>query len=97
MDTTTDKGFPEKVPVIELNRADEKVQYLPHCGLYHPMKPGKIRVMFDCSAEYRAIWLNDALLQSPDKMNNLLRFLMRLCEEKDAVIGDLECMYCQVQ
>ena len=27
-----------------------KVNYIPHQGVYHPKKPGKIRVVFDCSA-----------------------------------------------
>ena len=27
-----------------------KVNYVPHHGVYHPKKPDKIRVAFDCSA-----------------------------------------------
>ena len=30
--------------------ASGKTWYLPHNGIYHPNKPGKIRVMFDLSA-----------------------------------------------
>ena len=29
-----------------------RVNYVPHHGVYHPKKPGKIRVVFDCSARY---------------------------------------------
>ena len=29
-----------------------KVNYVPHHGVYHPKKPDKIRVVFDCSASY---------------------------------------------
>lgn len=36
--------------------------YLPHHGVSHPCQPGKIRVVFDCSAEIRGISLNKELL-----------------------------------
>ena len=28
-----------------------KVWYIPHHTVFHPSRPGKIRVVFDCSAE----------------------------------------------
>ena len=30
-----------------------KTWYIPHHGIYHPKKPGKLRVVFDCSAKYK--------------------------------------------
>ena len=65
-------------------RGDErigKVNYIPHHGVYHPKKPGKIRVMFDCSARYAGTCLNQALLQGPDLTNNLLGVLCRFRQE----------------
>ena len=41
------KGYARRVPESELGRDDGKVWYLPHHGVYHPMKPNKIRVVFD--------------------------------------------------
>ena len=32
--------------------------YIPHHGVYHPNKPGKICVVFDCSAEFKGASLN---------------------------------------
>lgn len=29
--------------------------YIPHHGLCHPRKPGKLRVVFDCSARYKTL------------------------------------------
>jgi hypothetical protein len=37
--------------------------YIPHHGVYHPKKPDKLRVVFDCAARYRGTALNDHLLK----------------------------------
>ena len=29
-----------------------KTWYIPHNGMYHPSKPGKVCVIFECSAEF---------------------------------------------
>lgn len=34
---------------------DEECWYLPTFGVYHPQKPGQIRVVFDSSAPYQGI------------------------------------------
>ena len=47
-----DKGYARKVPV-DLQKSRNVKWYIPHHGVYHPHKPGKIRVVFDCSAKYR--------------------------------------------
>jgi len=55
------KGYAEKILKGEV-RQDEKVCYLPHYGVFHPQKPNKIHVVFDCSAEYKGEALNKHLL-----------------------------------
>ena len=47
-----EKGYARKVKVEELPHQDGKFWCLPHHGVYHPPKPGSIRVVFDCSACY---------------------------------------------
>ena len=55
-----DSGYAERVPEIpELERTTtdqartkRNVWYIPHYGVYHPNKSDKIRVVFDCAAEY---------------------------------------------
>ena len=40
---------------------DGKVWYLPHHSVYHPNKPNTIRVVFDCSAHFKGLSLNNLL------------------------------------
>ena len=57
------KGYAEKVPS---HSAEEgKVWYIPHHGVYHPKKPGKIRVVFDCSSRFHGTSINDDCSQVP--------------------------------
>ena len=48
-----------------------KLWYLPHHPVFHPQKPSKVRVVFDCAARFRETSLNDQLLQGPDLTNNM--------------------------
>ena len=59
MSNVIQAGFAEPVPPSELERKDGKAWYIPHHGVYHPKKPDKIRILFDCSAEFKGESLND--------------------------------------
>ena len=89
-------GYAEPVPAEELTIAEGRTWYIPHHGVYHPKKPGKIRVFFDCSTEYRGEVLNRHLLQGPDLTNNLTGVLCRFRQEPVLVSCDIESMYHQV-
>ena len=69
-------GYAERVPDDELMQDNGDVWFLPHHGVYHPKKPDKIRVVFDCSAEFKGESLNRHLLQGPDLTNNLVGVVM---------------------
>ena len=69
--------------------------YIPHHGVYHPKKPKKIRVVFDCSAQFETTSLNSHLLTGPDQMNSLSGILWRFREKPVAVVGDIEKMFHQ--
>lgn len=71
----------------------EECWYLPIFGVYHPQKPGKIRVVFDSSAQFEGISLNDTLLSGPDLNNTLLGVLLRFRREQVAVTVDVEQMF----
>ncbi|XP_047674812.1 uncharacterized protein LOC125145551 [Tachysurus fulvidraco] len=67
--------------------------YIPHQGVYHPRKPNKIRVVFDCSAKYNGTALNDHLLSGPDLTNGLTGVLCRFRKYPIAVICDVEMFH----
>lgn len=69
--------------------------YIPHHGIYHPKKPTKLRVVFDCSAKHKGTSLNDHLLQGPDLINNLTGILLRFRQHPIALMCDIEKMFHQ--
>ena len=88
-------NYAERVPQNRLDVEDGKINYVPHTGIYHPKKPGRIRVVFDCSARFNGISLNDHLLQGPDQTNNLLGILCRFRQERIAFLTDIKGMFHQ--
>ena len=52
--------------------------YLPHHGVRHPSKPGKVRIVFDCSVNFAGACLNNKLLSGPDLINQLAGVLLCL-------------------
>ena len=60
-------------------------------------KPGKVRVVFDCAAQYQGVSLNSQILKGPDYMNNLIGVLMRFRQDQVAIAADVEAMFHQVR
>ncbi len=92
MEETINKGDAEPAPTTS---AGETEWYLPHHGIYHPRKPDKLRVVFDCSAKFHGVSLNDTLLTGPDLINPLVGVLCRFRKEAVAIICDIERMFYQ--
>ncbi|XP_033727618.1 uncharacterized protein LOC117316950 [Pecten maximus] len=67
--------------------------YLPLFGVYHPKKKDKIRGVFDSSAVYDGVSLNNVLLKGPDLTNSLIGVLMRFRQGAVAISGDIESMF----
>ena len=88
------KGYAEEVP-----ESDDKVVtwYIPHHPVFHPMKPDKVRIVFDCASKYKGQSLNDVVLQGPDLTNKLVGVLLRFRQERIAIIADIEAMFHQVR
>ncbi|XP_072564870.1 uncharacterized protein, partial [Paramormyrops kingsleyae] len=72
---------------------EDECWYLPIFGVYHPQKPGQIRVVFDSSAQYCGVSLNDILLTGPNMNNSLVGVLMRFRRELVAVTADVQQMF----
>ena len=89
-----ENGHAERIPASSSNRKDGRVWYIHH-GIYHPKKPDKIRVVFDCSATFGGESLNNHLLQGPDLTNKLIGVLCRFHIEQIAIICDIEKMFFQ--
>ncbi len=92
MNRMIDNGHAEIVPDAEQHLAK---WYLPHHGVYHPKKPGKLQVMFDASCQFRDHCLNDNLLPGPDLINSLVGILLHFRKERIAIMCDIEQMFHQ--
>ena len=57
------KGYVRK---SKTEAASGRIWYLSHRGIYHPNKPGKIRIVFDLSTDYKGRCLHRELLSGPD-------------------------------
>lgn len=90
------KKYAEVIPCEQLEKADGRVWYIPHHGVYHPKKK-TLRVVFDCSASYQGTSLNSELLQGPDLTNSLVGALVRFRLEPVAVMADIRSMFHQVR
>ena len=71
MNDLLEQGYAVPVPEQDIHRSDDKVWYLPHHPVINPNKE-KIRIVFDCAAEYRGISLNSRVHQGPDLTNKLV-------------------------
>ncbi|XP_073258669.1 uncharacterized protein [Porites lutea] len=81
----------------EALRRSQRTWYLPHHGVFHPQKQGKIRVVFDVASLHDGVSLNNQLLQGPDLTNNLLGILLRFRQYPKALVADIEGMFNQVK
>ncbi|XP_063397214.1 uncharacterized protein LOC134681506 [Mytilus trossulus] len=85
-----ENGHAELAPELDNN---SECWYLPIFGVYHPKKPDQLRAVFDSSAKYGGVSLNDVLLSGPDLANSLIGVLMRFRKDQVAVIGDIRQMF----
>lgn len=87
-----ESGAAEEAPSVD---AGTKTWYLPLFGVYHPKKPDKIRGVFDSSAAFEGVSLNDVLLSGPDLCNSLLGILLRFRKDTYPITADIEQMFYQ--
>ena len=92
LETYQDKGYIRKV--LPEDEKPDQVWYLPHFPILRPDKTTtKIRVVFDASAKYEELSLNDFLLQGPKLQNDLFAVLLRFRRDPVALMCDIKEMY----
>ena len=84
-----EKKHVEMVPAAELQN---KINFIPVFPVSHKKKE-KLRIVFDSSASYNGISLNDVLYQRPDVNNKINGVLTRFRRGKFGLSADIECMY----
>ena len=90
-----EKNYAKRVEDDRSNSAGH-TWYIPHHGVYHPVKPDKIRVVYDCYAKFKNVSLNERLMQGPNLTSSLLGVLIRFREQPFAIMADIEKMFYQV-
>ena len=89
-----EKGYTRK---SKKKANDGRLWYFPHRGVRHPSKPGKVRIVFECSVNFGGAFLNNKLLSGPDLTSQLAGVLLQFRSGEVAFIGDIEAMFYQVQ
>uniref|UniRef100_A0A5S6QSI0 Reverse transcriptase domain-containing protein n=1 Tax=Trichuris muris TaxID=70415 RepID=A0A5S6QSI0_TRIMR len=90
-------GIVRLVRPDEVNRPIGRVWYLPHHPVYHASNPGKVRIVFDASAKYDGVSLNDYLLKGPDLTSDITALQIRFQCIPVAVTSDVANMFRQVE
>lgn len=90
MNDMIENQYCEEVPQSELDC--DSAWFIPHHGVVNTAKK-KLRVVFDCSARWKGISLNDCLLQGPDLTNTLFGVLCRFRKERVAFMCDIKKMF----
>ena len=96
MSDLLEQGYAVPVPEQDVHRSDDKVWYLLHHPVINPNKE-KIRIVFDCAAEYGGVSLNSRVHQGPELTNKLVGVLTRFHLNPIAVMADIQAMFHQVR
>jgi hypothetical protein len=63
------------------------------CLVFATPLAGKISIVFDCSAKFNKMSLNDNVYQGPDLTNKLCGVLQRFHPEQVTMTADIEAMF----
>ena len=82
----------------ELNSYNGAKYYMAHHAVLKPdSKSTPVRIVFNTSALFRGISLNDCYAKGPDMLNNLMGILLRFRENKIGIAADIRKMYHSIQ
>ncbi|XP_070556535.1 uncharacterized protein [Ptychodera flava] len=89
------KGYVHKIPEAEENQSK---WYLPHFAVVRPDRTTtKTRIVYDASAKYEDIALNDIIHQGPKLQRDLFDVLLRFRKNPVALVSDISEMYLNIQ
>eukprot|EP00795_Rhopilema_esculentum_P012680 gene12680-3393_t len=87
------KGYLEKVD----KESGKDCWYLPHFPVLRPDKATtKVRIVFDGSAKYNGMSVNDVIHQGPKLQQDLVKVLLRFRKHPVALVCDIAEMYLQI-
>ena len=90
-----DKGYIHKVGQTDEN---DKMWFLPHFPVVRPEKATtKIRIVFDASATYKGVSLNQSISQGPKLQRELFDVLLRFRKQAVALVCDIAEMYLRIK
>lgn len=96
IETYVEKGYLRKVP--ESEELPPEVWYLPHFPIVTMSKStAKVRIVFDCSARYNGIFLNDVIHVGPKLQRELFDVLICFRRKPIALVCDIQEMYLQIE
>lgn len=67
--------------------------YFPHQPVSHPKKHNKLRIVFDCVAQYAGTSLNENLHSGPDLADDLVDVLTRFPPRTIELTADIEATF----
>ena len=89
-----DRGVARKLQPEEMEAYDGPYYYISHHEVMNPKSHSTpCRLVFNSSAKFNNVILNDFWAKGPDMMNNLLGVLLRFRGDRVAVAGDIKKMY----
>ena len=89
------KGYIRQVDSLEKPKA---TWYLPHFAVVRMDRPStKTRIVFDASAKYCGVSLNDAIHQGPKLQQELFKVLIRFRKYPVALVCDIAEMYLRIE
>nr|XP_027237393.1 uncharacterized protein LOC113828586 [Penaeus vannamei] len=90
-DDMISRGVARKLSQGKLETYKGPVFYLPHHEVMKPESESTpLRIVFNSSASYMGISLNDCLAKGPDILTNMMGMLLRFRQYPVAVVGDKE-------
>ena len=98
MQDMLDRGAARKVSQEEISKYGGAQFYIAHHAVFKPeSKSTPCRIVFNSSAKYAGLSLNDCLAKGPSLLNMLLGILLRFRQGKVAFVGDISKMFHSIE